>query len=96
MRRVTTPGGRLLVLDFGKPCNPVWRQVYFGYLRWIIPLIGKIVCRDSQAYAYIFESLQRYPAQPGVAAKMRELNCAEVRTINLLGGIMSISYAKKR
>src|SRR5437773_4067886 len=37
MRRVTNPGGRLLVLDFGKPANVVWRKIYFAYLDCFIP-----------------------------------------------------------
>lgn len=95
MLRVARPGGRLLVLDFGKPENALWRAVYFSYLRWLVPLFGKIFCHDSQAYAYIFESLQHYPAQRGVASKMQEMNCEDVRIINLLGGVMSINYGKK-
>jgi demethylmenaquinone methyltransferase/2-methoxy-6-polyprenyl-1,4-benzoquinol methylase len=95
MQRVAKPGGRLLVLDFGKPENSLWRALYFGYLRWLVPAFGKLVCHDSQAYAYIFESLKHYPAQRGVSLKMQQLNCEDVRTINLLGGIMSINYGRK-
>ena len=96
MLRVARPGGRLLVLDFGKPPNPVWRGFYFAYLRLMVPLFGKLFCGDSQTYAYILESLNHYPAQTGVAAKMRELNCSEVRVIQVLGGAMAINYGVKR
>jgi demethylmenaquinone methyltransferase / 2-methoxy-6-polyprenyl-1,4-benzoquinol methylase len=96
MLRVAKPGGRLLVLDFGKPDNPVWRGIYFAYLRRIVPLFGKMFCGDSQTHAYILESLNHYPAQRGVAAWMEKRNCAGARTINLLGGAMSINYAVKR
>src|SRR5215471_2942412 len=92
MRRVMKPGGRLLVLDFGKPDNPIWRGVYFGYLRLFVPLLGRIFCGSASAYAYILESLRHYPAQRGVAAQMTELGLANVRIINLLGGVMSINY----
>jgi demethylmenaquinone methyltransferase/2-methoxy-6-polyprenyl-1,4-benzoquinol methylase len=95
MQRVLKPGGRLLILDFGKPDNAIWRGIYFGYLRLFVPLLGRIFCGNAAAYAYILESLQTYPAQAGVAAKLRELNFAEVRVINLLGGVMSIHYAEK-
>jgi len=95
MLRVARPGGRLLVLDFGKPDNALWRGLYFGYLRRIVPLFGKVFCGDSQTYAYILESLNRYPAQRGVAAKMQKMNCADVRVVNVLGGAMTINYGVK-
>ena len=96
MARVVKPGGRLLVLDFGKPSHAVWRAVYFAHLKWFVPLFGKIFCRDRATYAYISESLKHYPAQEGVAAKMRELQCTQVRVVNLLGGAMSINCGEKR
>ena len=96
MLRVLKPGGRLFVLDFGKPDNALWRSLYFAYLRWFVPLFGKIFCGDSATHAYILESLRHYPAQHGVAAKLSELNCADVRIVNLLGGVMSINCAVKR
>ena len=96
MLRVLKPGGRLLVLDFGKPDHVLWRSLYFAYLRWFVPLFGRIFCGDSATHAYILESLRHYPAQNGVAAKLSELNCADVRIVNLLGGVMSINCAVKR
>lgn len=95
MLRVAKPGGRLLVLDFGKPDNAVWRWLYFAYLRWLVPVFGRLFCGDSQTHAYILESLRHYPAQHGVAAEMKAFGCADVRVVNLLGGVMSINYGRK-
>jgi demethylmenaquinone methyltransferase/2-methoxy-6-polyprenyl-1,4-benzoquinol methylase len=95
MGRVAKRGGRLLVLDFGKPDNPFWRAVYFGYLRVCVPVFGQVFCGDRQAYGYILESLRHYPAQHGVAAKMRELGWRDVRIVPLLGGVMTINYGVK-
>ena len=95
MWRVARPGGRLLVLDFGKPDNPVWRRLYFAYLKYLVPWFGKILCKDAATHAYIFASLQNYPAQRGVAAKMESLPCAGVRVRNLAGGAMSIHLGRK-
>jgi demethylmenaquinone methyltransferase/2-methoxy-6-polyprenyl-1,4-benzoquinol methylase len=94
MRRVANSGGRLLILDFGKPRNSLWRRIYFTYLRRAVPLHGKVFCGDAAAYAYILESLQDYPAQEGVAAELQRMGCFDIRTINLLGGIMSIHFAR--
>jgi demethylmenaquinone methyltransferase/2-methoxy-6-polyprenyl-1,4-benzoquinol methylase len=95
MRRVARPGARLIVLDFGKPPNALWRAIYFAHLRCSVPLMGWLFCGNAQAYAYILESLKNYPAQLAVAEKMRELNLKNVRVINLLGGAMAINYGEK-
>ena len=95
MRRVARPGGRLVVLDFGKPANALWRGIYFAHLKCTVPLLGWIFCGNAQAYAYILESLKHYPAQAGVAAKMRELKLVNVHAINLLGGAMAINFGEK-
>jgi demethylmenaquinone methyltransferase / 2-methoxy-6-polyprenyl-1,4-benzoquinol methylase len=95
MFRVAKPGARLIVLDFGKPANPLWRAVYFTHLKMSVPLIGLLFCGNASAYAYILESLKHYPAQLAVADKMRELKLVNVRVINLLGGAMAINYGEK-
>jgi demethylmenaquinone methyltransferase/2-methoxy-6-polyprenyl-1,4-benzoquinol methylase len=96
MQRVAKPGGRLVILEFGKPENSVWRAIYETYLKLFSPALGLLFCRDSAAYSYILESLKHYPAQRVVGEKMRELGLQNVRVINLLGGAMSINYGEKR
>lgn len=95
MFRVAKPGARLIVLDFGKPANVLWRAIYFTHLRLSVPLIGLLFCGNAKAYAYILESLKHYPAQLAVADKMRALKLNNVRVINLLGGAMAINYGEK-
>ena len=95
MWRVARPGARLIVLDFGRPANALWRGLYFAHLKLSVPLMGWLFCGDASAYAYILESLKHYPAQLAVAEKMRRLNLADVRVINLLGGAMAINYGVK-
>ena len=95
MYRVTKPGGRILVLDLGKPSFAPWRWLYFGYLKWIVPVFGQIFCRDAPAYAYMHESLEHYPAQDGVAKVMEELGCKEVNIHRILGSAMTINVGVK-
>jgi demethylmenaquinone methyltransferase/2-methoxy-6-polyprenyl-1,4-benzoquinol methylase len=95
MYRVARTGARLIVLDFGKPSNRLWRKIYFTHLRCSVPLIGWLFCGNADAYAYILESLKHYPAQLAVAEKMRGLGLVNVRVINLLGGAMAINYGEK-
>ncbi|MBI3877575.1 MAG: ubiquinone/menaquinone biosynthesis methyltransferase [Verrucomicrobia bacterium] len=95
MWRVARPNARLLVLDFGKPDNAFWRAFYLGYLRFGVPVFGRLFCKNAPAYAYIYESLMHYPAQRGVDAKLRELGCFNTRIVNFLGGAMSINVGEK-
>lgn len=96
MQRVLCPGGRLVVLDFGKPENPLWRWLYFAYLRVVVPGFGRWFCRNAAAYAYILDSLEAYPAQRGITALLRELGFDPVRVWNLLGGAMSLHRALRQ
>lgn len=96
MVRVAKPGGRIVVLDFGKPANALWRGAYFAHLRCSVPVVGLLFCGRADAYAYIFESLRHYPAQRGVAEKMKELKLTNAGIINLVGGAMAINFGQKQ
>ena len=95
MHRLTKPGGKMLVLDFGKPGFAPWRWIYFRYLKWIVPWFGRLICSDAPAYAYIHESLENYPAQDGVEKTMRELGCKDVVIHRILGSAMTINVGVK-
>jgi demethylmenaquinone methyltransferase / 2-methoxy-6-polyprenyl-1,4-benzoquinol methylase len=95
MLRVAKPGGRLLVLDFGKPPHPWLRAAYFAYLQYWVPMFGRLLCGDAATYSYILESLRQYPGQDGIAVLMQTLGCQRRATLNLLGGMMSINYGEK-
>src|SRR6266436_702039 len=84
MQRVAKAGGRLVILEFGKPDNRVWRTIYEAYLKLFSPALGLVFCGDPAAYSYILESLKHYPAPRIVGEKMRELGLENVRVINLL------------
>ena len=95
MVRVAKPGAPVIVLEFGRPDNPVWRGLYFTYLRLFVPLLGLIFAGSLKAYAYILESLIHYPGQKVVAARMNELGLKEVSVLDLVGGAMSINFGRK-
>lgn len=95
MLRVAKPRGRILVLDFARPGNALWRGIYLGYLGLIVPLLGRVLCGNREAYAYILESLKHFPSQTVLADLMRRSGCKNVRYVDLLGGVMSIHCGEK-
>jgi demethylmenaquinone methyltransferase / 2-methoxy-6-polyprenyl-1,4-benzoquinol methylase len=94
MRRVLAPGGRVVVLDFGKPDNAVASSLYFAYLKTMMPAVGWIFHGDPQTYLYIPASLERYPAQRGVESLMREAGFSGVRYENRLLGTMGLNVGE--
>lgn len=94
MRRVLAPGGRAVVLDFGKPDNPVASALYWGFLRTIMPAMGWIFHGDPDTYAYIPASLERYPAQRGVEKLMKDAGFVNVGYENRLLGAMGLNVGE--
>jgi demethylmenaquinone methyltransferase/2-methoxy-6-polyprenyl-1,4-benzoquinol methylase len=94
MRRVLAPGGRAVVLDFGKPDNAAAGALYRGLLRAMMPAIGWLFHGDPETYLYIPESLERYPAQRGVEKLMQAAGFMQVRHENRLLGTMGINVGQ--
>jgi demethylmenaquinone methyltransferase/2-methoxy-6-polyprenyl-1,4-benzoquinol methylase len=94
MRRVLAPGGRVVVLDFGKPDNPLADALYRGYLRTMMTAVGWIFHGDPETYLYIPASLERYPAQRGVEEMMKNAGFANVRYENRLLGTMGLNIGE--
>jgi len=94
MRRVLAPGGRAVILDFGKPRNPVASALYRAFLRTMMPAVGWLFHRDPETYLYIPESLARYPGQVGVRDLMRAAGFANARFEERLLGTMGINVGE--
>ena len=93
--RVLKPGGRLAILDFGKPPNRFVRGLYYKYLRWALPVFGWLFCGSASAYAYILDSLEKYPAQGGVKDILDEIGFSSVNVANIMLGTMSLHIARR-
>jgi demethylmenaquinone methyltransferase/2-methoxy-6-polyprenyl-1,4-benzoquinol methylase len=63
MLRVLKPGGRLLVLEFSKPDNPLLSKAYDTYSFKVLPMMGRLVANDADSYQYLAESIRMHPDQ---------------------------------
>ncbi|MBC8647892.1 MAG: bifunctional demethylmenaquinone methyltransferase/2-methoxy-6-polyprenyl-1,4-benzoquinol methylase UbiE [Thermoanaerobaculia bacterium] len=95
MRRVLAPGGRVVVLDFGKPDNPVAAALYGAFLRTMMPAVGWLFHGDPETYLYIPASLEKFAAQRGVERMMRDAGLVQVSYENRLLGTMGINVGEK-
>ena len=96
MFRVARPGARLIVLDFGKPPNALWRALYFTHLKMSVPLIGLLLRQRIRLRLHfgIAETLSRATGRGGKDCA-RWVSKTPVQVINLLGGAMAINYGEK-
>ncbi|MGO2133197.1 MAG: bifunctional demethylmenaquinone methyltransferase/2-methoxy-6-polyprenyl-1,4-benzoquinol methylase UbiE [Halomonas sp.] len=90
MARVLKPGGRLLVLEFSKPGNPVLSKIYDDYSFHLLPRMGKMVAGDADSYRYLAESIRMHPDQETLKEMMENAGLERVEYTNLTGGIVAL------
>lgn len=95
LHRVLAPGGRLGVLEFAIPRLAPVRWIYVAYFRWILPLVGRIVSGDSQAYAYLPDSVFGFPQRAGFLDRLRRAGFADASSRDLSAGILCLYLARK-
>ena len=89
MCRVLRPGGRLLVLEFSQPAEPL-RKPYDFYSFKLMPLIGRWVAGDEASYRYLAESIRMHPDQATLKAMMKDAGFGHVDVHDLAGGIVAL------
>lgn len=94
MHRVLKPGGKLLVLEFSKPWEPL-RGAYDLYSFQVLPRLGKMVAGDPQSYQYLAESIRMHPDQETLASMMREAGFGHVDWHNLTAGVVALHIGQK-
>jgi demethylmenaquinone methyltransferase/2-methoxy-6-polyprenyl-1,4-benzoquinol methylase len=63
LHRVLRPAGQIAILDFNQPAG-LMGALYSLYFKRILPLLGRLISRDPRAYAYLPESVARFPRPP--------------------------------
>ncbi|MGC2199800.1 MAG: bifunctional demethylmenaquinone methyltransferase/2-methoxy-6-polyprenyl-1,4-benzoquinol methylase UbiE [Stellaceae bacterium] len=92
-RRVLKPGGRFLCLEFTPEISPLLQPLYDFYSFQFVPLLGQIVTGDRDAYAYLVESIRRFPRQSEFAAMIGQAGLEQVKFRNLTGGVAALHSA---
>ena len=95
LRRVTKPGGRLVVCEFSHPTWKPFRTVYVEYLMKALPAVATKVSSDPAAYVYLAESIRAWPDQAALAAVLEEAGWAGVEWRDLTGGIVALHRATR-
>jgi demethylmenaquinone methyltransferase/2-methoxy-6-polyprenyl-1,4-benzoquinol methylase len=89
LTRVVRPGGRVVVLEFTTPTRAPLSLFYGLWFDRIVPLLGRLSA-DPDAYAYLPESVKRFPAPAALAGELERAGLVEIRYLLTGGGIVTI------
>ncbi len=95
MYRVLKNGGRLLILEFSRPRNPVMKPLYNFYLNKVLPKLAGLVSGDKEAYEYLASSIAKFYEPEELLGMMREAGFKEAWRRPLTFGIVTIYVGEK-
>ena len=96
MVRVAAPGGRVVILEFTQPVNPLFRSLYYFYFTKILPFVGNCISRNKDdAYGYLPRSVMKFPNCDALKRVMEACGLTDVQFYRKTFGIVSIHVGKK-
>ncbi|HEX9288687.1 MAG TPA: ubiquinone/menaquinone biosynthesis methyltransferase [Anaeromyxobacteraceae bacterium] len=96
LARVLRPGGRLGVLEFFRPESSGSRLVHGAYNRLALPVLGRVLSPDPEAYRYLVASMERFASRPEFEAACLRAGFTEVRGETLFPGVCGLVVAARR
>jgi len=91
MARVAKPGGRVAILEFTQPPNPLFRFVYYVYFLILLPILGNLVSGGKRnAYGYLPRSVLKFPGRERLRRICEEQGLRDVRVVARSLGIITI------
>lgn len=86
--RVLRPGGRLMVLEFCMPTQPLLQRLYRFYFHHVLPRTASLIARDrSGAYRYLPRSVDTFLSREQLIEMMTNAGFSDVTTKSLTCGI---------
>ncbi len=94
LHRVLKPGGMLVILEFSHPPGLLMKAGYGLYSRLLLPAIGTLISGSREAYAYLPDSIRKFPPAEELALMMRAAGFSNTSFELLTGGIAALHVGK--
>ncbi len=95
MLRVTKPGGRLVICEFGHLRPAALDAFYARYLAAALPAVARRLSPAGEAYEYLAESIKDWPQQAELARRMGDAGWTAIRWRNLTLGVVAVHAARR-
>jgi demethylmenaquinone methyltransferase/2-methoxy-6-polyprenyl-1,4-benzoquinol methylase len=95
MGRVVKAGGRAVCLEIARPTLPIFRQLFYFYFYRLVPLLGRVVAGQKEAYRYLPHSLTHFLSPEELKAVMERVGLSQVGYRRLMLGTVAVHVGFK-
>lgn len=90
MYRVLRKEGMIVVLEFSRPTAFPLKQLYFFYFKTILPFVGKLISKDTEAYQYLPDTVMKFPEGKDFLERLKSAGFSSLNEDRLTFGIATI------
>src|SRR5690625_2005960 len=95
MHRVVKPGGKVVCLETSQPTMIGFRQLYYFYFRFIMPLLGKLLAKSYDEYAWLHESAKDFPNKKELEKMFEQVGFKPIHVKSYTGGVAAMHLGIK-
>lgn len=95
MCRVLRKGGQLSILELSRPMRFPMKQLFWVYSHTLLPIYGKLVSRDNEAYKYLISTIESFPQGEEMVEIFKKAGFSEAKFKRLTFGICTCYFAIK-
>lgn len=96
MHRVLKPGGTAVCLETSQPTVPVFKQFYWIYFTYVMPLFGKLFANSYKQYSWLQESTKKFPDKNKLKQLFLQAGFASVEVKSYSAGAAASHFALKK
>ncbi|PAV29499.1 bifunctional demethylmenaquinone methyltransferase/2-methoxy-6-polyprenyl-1,4-benzoquinol methylase [Virgibacillus profundi] len=96
LNRVVKPGGKVVCLETSQPTLIGYRQLYYFYFRFIMPLIGRLFAKSYKEYAWLNESARDFPDKKELRKMFLKAGFSQVQVKSYTGGVAAMHMGFKQ
>ncbi len=95
MNRVLKPGGIAVCLETSQPTIIGYRQLFYFYFRFIMPLFGRMFAKSYSEYSWLQESARDFPGVKELAGLFKQAGFKNVTYKPYSGGAAAVHFGHK-